>query len=317
MSQSGLESRIAGSTALLQPDPKARVKQRLCPQCTLAMVPLRISKAEAFVERCPSCESYWVEKSDLRTLELYAKSAARQAAYASMSDEEKKELAQGLAEATKVDTGLDVGVAQAALSVATGVPLLDRLQGDRFPWVTLSYAALLAVMYLAFDVKELAYVSGSWDLGAALTSGFAHFSFAHLAGNAAFLVVFGSAAEKKLPRWAYVAAIIALGPFTALVQSIDSEDGTLIGGASGVIAALLGACLFLQPKARVTMFIRLERIYVPLWVYGVFWAGLQWLFWSTGRSGVGWIAHLSGFAAGLAVGFVFSRSPPDSESRRS
>lgn len=307
MAESELEARVSGGPALLRPDPRARVKPRQCPQCSLVMAPLRIGKAEAFIERCASCESLWVEKADLRTLELLAKSAARQAAYASMSDAEKKELAQGLAEATKVDTGPDVGIAQTALSVATGVPMLDRLQGDKFPFLTLGYAALLVALYLLFDAKDLAYVSGSSELGAAFTSGFAHFSLVHLIGNVAFLFVFGSAAEKKLPHWLFLTGIALLGPATALLQSLDAADGTLIGGASGVVAALLGACLFLQPKARVTLFVKLQPVYVPLWAYGIFWAVLQWLFWSSGRSGVGWVAHLSGFGLGLLAGFVVSR----------
>ena len=318
MSSTELEARVAGGPALLSAQPpKIRLRERRCPQCEVPMAPLRIGKAEAFIERCPSCESLWVEKPDLRTLELLAKSAARQAAYASMSDAEKKELASGLAEATKVDTGPDVGVAQTALSVATGVPLLDRLQGDKFPGVTLGYAGLLVAMYLLFDVNALAYVAGSGALDQALTAGFAHFSLAHLVGNAAFLLVFGSAAEKQLPRWVYVASIALLGPITTLLQALDAEGGTSIGGASGVIAALLGACLFLQPKARVTLHLRvpvlptaslgLRRIYLPLWLYGLFWAALQWLFWATGLSGVGWVAHLSGFAVGLAGGFLFAR----------
>lgn len=307
MALSELEMRVRGGPALLAPDAKARVKPRQCPQCSLVMMPLRIGKAEAFIERCTSCESLWVEKSDLRTLEMLAKSAARQAAYASMSDAEKKELASGLAEATKVDTGPDVGVAQAALSVATGVPMLDRLQGDKFPFLTCGYAAVLVAMYLLFDAKDLGYVSGSGDTASAFTAGFAHFSLAHLIGNAAFLFVFGSAAEKKLPHWLFLTGIVLLGPVTALAQSLDAADGTLIGGASGVIAALLGACLFLQPKARVTMFVRLQPVYVPLWAYGIFWAVMQWLFWASGRSGVGWVAHLSGFGIGLIGGFVMSR----------
>ena len=307
MASSELESRVTGGPALLAPDPKARVKPRACPQCSLVMVPLRIGKAEAFIERCTSCESLWVEKSDLRTLEMLAKSAARQAAYASMTDAEKKELAQGLAEATKVDTGPDVGIAQTALSVATGVPMLDRLQGDKFPFLTCGYAAVLVAMYVLFDAKDLAYVSGSGELGSAFTAGFAHFGLAHLLGNVAFLFVFGSAAEKKLPHWVFLVGVLLLGPTTALLQSLDAEGGTLIGGASGVIAALLGACLFLQPKARATLFVKLQPVYVPLWAYGIFWAVLQWLFWASGRSGVGWVAHLSGFGAGLVAGFVMSR----------
>ena len=310
MAPSELETRLPGSTALLAPAPTARVKPRQCPQCSTPMVPQRIEKAEAFVERCPGCESLWVEKSDLRTLELYAKSAARRAAYASMSDDEKKELAQGLAEATKGDTGPDVGVAQAALSAATGVPLVDKLQGDQTPFVTWLYAAALAATYFAFDADALAYRAGSGDVVGAFTSGFAHFGPWHLLGNVAFLLVFGTAVERRLPRLAFAAALLLLAPFTAFGQAADSADGTLIGGASGVVAGLLGLCLFVQPKARVTMFIRFDRIYVPLWVYGLLWAGMQWLLWATGVPGIGWVAHLSGFAAGLAGGLVFSRLRP-------
>ncbi|MBL8956979.1 MAG: rhomboid family intramembrane serine protease [Myxococcaceae bacterium] len=310
MAPGDLEARVPGSSALLAPAPTARVKARQCPQCSTPMVPQRIERAEAFVERCPGCEALWVERSDLRTLQLYAKSAARRAAYASMSDAEKKELAHGLAEATKGDTGPDVGVAQAALSAATGVPLVDKLQGDQTPYLTWLYAAVLVATYFTLSAEALAYTSGSGDVLGALTSGFAHFGRWHLAGNVAFLLVFGTAVERRLPRLAFIAALVLLAPFTAFSQALDAADGTLIGGASGVVAGLLGLCLFVQPKARVTMFIRFDRIYVPLWVYGLFWAGMQWLLWVTGVPGIGWLAHLGGFAAGLAAGFVFSRRRP-------
>jgi membrane associated rhomboid family serine protease len=309
VASSELEARVPGATALLTPAAGIHVKERRCPQCDLPMAVQRIFKAEAFVEKCPSCECYWVEKADFKTLELYAKSAARQAAFASLSDAEKKELAQGLAEATHVDAGPDVGVAQAALSVATGVPMLDRVSGDRTAVLTWVYAALLAAAYAAFDVKQLAYAAGSGDLVAALTSAFAHFSPWHLVGNVAFLVVFGIAAEKKLPRWAFALALVALGPLTAWCQALDSAKGTLIGGASGVVAGCLGLCLFLQPKARATFFVRGQTVPVPLWLYGLGWAGLQALWWSGGGQGVGWVAHLCGFGLGLALGFAFSRFP--------
>ncbi len=308
MAMGTLEARVPGSTALLAPDPAARVKPRQCPQCSTPMVPQRIGAAEAWVEQCPGCESCWVEKSDLRTLELYAKSAARRAAYASMSDSEKKELAQGLAEATKVDTGPDVGVAQAALSAATGVPMVDRLQGDQTTWLTWVYAAALGATFFGWEPEQLAYRAGSGDLWQAFTAGFAHFGKWHLFGNVAFLLVFGTAVERRLPRLPFIAALVGLGPLTALCQALDATDGTLIGGASGVVAGLLGLCLFVQPKARVTMFLRLDRIYLPLWAYGLFWAGLQWLLWASGVPGVGWVAHLSGFAAGLAGGFAWRRT---------
>ncbi|MBK7859588.1 MAG: rhomboid family intramembrane serine protease [Archangiaceae bacterium] len=305
MAESELETRVPGALALLSAAVGARTRPRTCPQCETAMNSLRIGKAEAFVERCPSCETFWVEKADLKTLDLFAKSAARQAAFASMSDAEKRELASGLAEATKVDTGPDVGVAQAALSVATGVPMLDRVHGDRTPFLSWAWAAVLVACYAAFDAKDLALVAGSDDVLAAFTSAFAHFGLWHLLGNLAFLIVFGTAAEKKLPRWAYVSSVLALGPITALCQSLDSAPGTLIGGASGVIAGTLGMCLFLQPRARVAFFVRRQAVAVPLWLYGIGWGLLQALLWSGGGAGVGWVAHLTGFVAGLAIGFLF------------
>jgi len=306
MAPSELDTRVPGATALLAPAPAARVKPRQCPQCSTPMVPHGIGPAQAWVEQCPGCEAYWVEKSDLRTLELYSKSAARRAAYASMSDAEKKELASGLAEATKGDTGPDVGVAQAALSAATGVPLVDRLQGDQTTFMTWLFAAALALAFFGFEPEELAYTSGSGELLGAFTSGFAHFGKWHLIGNAAFLFVFGTAVERRLPRAPFVAALVLLGPATALFQALDSDDGVLIGGASGIVAGLLGLCLFVQPKARVTMFIRFDRVYLPLWAYGVLWAGMQWLLWASGMKGIGWIAHLSGFGLGLAGGWAWS-----------
>ena len=51
------------------------------------------------------------------------------------------------------------------------------------------------------------------------------------------------------------------------------------------------------------MFIRFERLYLPLWVYGLLWAAMQWLFWAAARAGIGWVAHLGGFALGLVAAF--------------
>lgn len=309
MSASELDTKLPKATALLSPAPTARVKERKCPQCELAMVPQRIGKAEAFVERCPSCESLWVEKSDLKTLELLSKSAARQAAFASMTDAEKRELAGGLAEATHVDTGPDVGVAQVALGVA-GVPVVDRLQGDQpaiFTWV---YAAALVLVHLVLGTQ--AYRVGKDGVLEAFVAGFSHFSWLHLIGNAIFLFVFGPAAEKKLPRWVFVMSILLLAPLTTLLQAAVASDSDRVAGASGVIASFIGMSLFLQPKARVLMVVRMKAFTIPLWLYALGWAAMQGLWWSLGMAGVGFLAHLSGFGVGLLIGFAF-RSPKVNE----
>jgi membrane associated rhomboid family serine protease len=281
------------------------------------MMPMRIGKTEAWIERCDTCALYWVEKSDSRTVDMLLKSHARQRAFASMTPQDRKELASGIAEATHVDTGPDVGIAGAAL-VAAGVPLVDRVQGDRTPWLTWVYALALCVVYLVTKSDDLVYRVGSGDLVRAFTAGFAHFGAGHLAGNVLFLFVFGAAAEQKLPRWAYALTVLALAPITTLCEAAAAHDGLLIGGASGAIAGLIGMCLFLQPKARVTLSMlsgaegqRLP-VRVPLWLYGVGFAALQGVFFAMGVPGIAWLAHLSGFAAGIGIGFLFSRvnAPP-------
>jgi membrane associated rhomboid family serine protease len=298
------EAELGEGFALLSLDPSPVGKPRSCPQCGAKMGSLRIGQTQAWIEHCPACAHYWVDKIDTRTLDMVLKSQARQKAFATLSDTERKELAQGIAEATHQDTGPDLGVAGAAL-VAAGVPVVDRVQGDKTPFMTWAWALGLCAVYLLTKPEDLAYRAGSRDLVAAVTSGFAHFGIMHLVGNVLFLFVFGAAAERKLPRWAFAAAMVVLAPLTTLCEALAAADGTAIGGASGAIAGLIGACLFLQPRARVML--TLTGVPFPLWLYGIGWAGIQGMLFFAGVPGVAWLAHLSGFALGLAIGFVFSR----------
>jgi membrane associated rhomboid family serine protease len=300
---------LGEGASLLTYDPSPIGKPRNCPQCSALMAGMRIGKLEAWVDRCPACELYWVERTDARSMDMLLKSAARQKAFASMSEKERKELASGIAEATHVDTGPDIGVAGAVLSAA-GVPVVDRVQGDRTPWMTWIYALAICAVYLVTKSEDLAYRAGSGDLVTAFTSGFAHFGVAHLVGNVLFLFVFGAAAEQKLPRWAFALAAVGLAPLTTLSEAVFAKTGIAIGGASGAIAGFIGMCLFLQPKARITLGmpgLSALPLRMPLWLYGIGWALMQGLFFAMGLPGVAWMAHLSGFGIGLALGFVFSR----------
>jgi membrane associated rhomboid family serine protease len=83
---------------------------------------------------------------------------------------------------------------------------------------------------------------------------------------------------------------------------------TLVG-ASGAISAVLGAFLFLFPKARVTSlfpFLLFLPLRFPAWVVLPFWASLQWM--AAGRAaqgpGVAYLAHLVGFSLGFVHAWV-------------
>lgn len=86
-----------------------------------------------------------------------------------------------------------------------------------------------------------------------LTALFVHGSWLHLLGNLLFLYVFGAMTEERMGRTEFtffylVCGYVALAAYA--VVHADS-DQTLVG-ASGAISAVLGAFLYLFPRARVT-----------------------------------------------------------------
>ena len=77
-------------------------------------------------------------------------------------------------------------------------------------------------------------------------------------------------------------------------------------GASGAIAAVMGAYLVLFPNAPVRTliilyFIPLFRSIPAKWLLGI-WFVLQ--FFTGANSGVAWVAHVGGFLFGMLVAFL-------------
>jgi membrane associated rhomboid family serine protease len=105
----------------------------------------------------------------------------------------------------------------------------------------------------------------------------------------------------------------------ALGQLIMDPDSTLpMIGASGAIAGVMGAYFVLYPRSRVLTLIPLvifwEVIEVPAIMLLGFWflmqlfsAGAIAVTANSAGGGVAFMAHVAGFAAGLAGIFVFRR----------
>ena len=165
-----------------------------------------------------------------------------------------------------------------------------------------------------------------WPL---LTNTFMHGGWLHLIANMWTLWLFGAAVEDRMGRLRFALFYLLCGTLASwahMAAYSDSEVPTL--GASGAIAAVLGAHITLFPKSRVLLIIPIIVIPLPLaigtWWYAVVWFGLQlWqgtgdlLFASpemlTGGGGIAWWAHIGGFVAGLAV--VRLIAPPDRSGR--
>jgi membrane associated rhomboid family serine protease len=136
-----------------------------------------------------------------------------------------------------------------------------------------------------------------------------HGSWLHLLGNMWFLWVFGNNVEDRLGRLRYVGFYVVGGLAASLGQVAVSPNAIVpMIGASGAIAAVLGAYLFLFPKAKVLAvvlpFFFLPFV-VPAWLLLLVWLALQ--FFTNLNSGVAWVAHVSGFLFGLVVMAVAAR----------
>jgi len=154
----------------------------------------------------------------------------------------------------------------------------------------------------------------------ALTSMFLHGGWIHLIGNMLFLWVFGDNVEDRFGHVRFLLFYLA-GGFVAAAAHVLSDPNSIVPtiGASGAVAAVLGAYLFLFPGARVLTLVPLgfflQTVELPARLFLGIWFVLQFLFGASSLAsarsgsagGVAWWAHVGGFVFGLAVAFMFYR----------
>lgn len=137
-----------------------------------------------------------------------------------------------------------------------------------------------------------------------LTFQFLHGDFFHLAGNMLYLWIFGNNIEAGLGRLRYVSFYLLGGVLAGLTHILAGPGSDIpMIGASGSIAAVLGAYLVLYPRSRILIFIWffffVRVVPIPaLAVLGI-WFILQVI--SVGGEGTAWMAHIGGFVAGMVL----------------
>jgi membrane associated rhomboid family serine protease len=148
-----------------------------------------------------------------------------------------------------------------------------------------------------------------------VTSQFLHGGWLHLLGNLLFLWIFGNNIEDRFGRLRFLLFYLTGGVVAGLCQVFitPTSDVPTIG-ASGAIAATLGAYVVLFPRARVTSLVFLGFFYqlidVPAVIVLVFWFVLQLIDGLTSlgvtdlSGGVAFFAHIGGFAFGAAIATI-------------
>jgi membrane associated rhomboid family serine protease len=145
-----------------------------------------------------------------------------------------------------------------------------------------------------------------------ITSQFMHAGWLHLLGNMLYLWIFANNVEDRLGRIGFLVFYLAGGVAAGLAQVAVAPNSTIPSlGASGAIAAALGAYLVFFPRARITSLVFLGFFYqlidVPAVLVLGFWFVLQLIDGLTSigmvetSGGVAFFAHIGGFVAGALV----------------
>jgi len=152
---------------------------------------------------------------------------------------------------------------------------------------------------------------GNYPAATMLSAVFLHASWLHLAGNLAYLWVFGLPVEQRIGNAGMALLFIAGGALANLIVALQLDTlETPIIGASGAISAVVGAYLGLFPSRRIGMFLPLglylQFAQVPSILVIGSWFTLQLLYTVFGpiNAAVAWWTHLAGFALGLSIALI-------------
>jgi rhomboid family protein len=226
------------------------------------------------------------------------------------------------------------------------LPLKDNVPTRHFPILTVALIVANVLVWILYEeagqgsgflasVDEGAYqpceiedscptIGYDWPVNI-WTSMFMHGSWAHLIGNMLFLWIFGNNVEDTLGRVRFLVfyalgglAATALQTFVTLGYG-SPEEGTIPNlGASGAIAAVLGAYILLHPGGVVlTWIVPIFFVPIPALFYLGFWflfqlieGGVAFVHPQSG-GGVAYFAHIGGFLFGvLAVKLFQAGRPP-------
>ncbi|MBK8557970.1 MAG: rhomboid family intramembrane serine protease [Lewinellaceae bacterium] len=161
-------------------------------------------------------------------------------------------------------------------------------------------------------------ISQGVDLETLVTSIFLHGSWMHLIGNMLYLWIFADNIEATVGSPLFLVFYLLGGLAAGLAQVLINPYSQIpCIGASGAIAAVMGAYIVMFPRSRVKMLIIIffTVVYFPAWAFLGFWFAQQLLSGmgalgmnGVDAGGVAWWAHIGGFAFGALVGFVFRKT---------
>jgi membrane associated rhomboid family serine protease len=222
------------------------------------------------------------------------------------------------------------------------IPLSDGIPARRFPVVNVALIVANFAVWIFYELPHLgSSVAHASFYPYSLTGGhspepwgvswftamFMHGSWDHILGNMLFLAIFGKNVEDAFGHLRYLALYVVGGFVAAMTQALvtlafgSAADAHVpMLGASGAIAAVLGAYYILYPYSRVVTLVFVFPVRIPAYVFLGVWFLYQLIEGNFGLlsasahgGGTAFFAHIGGFllgviAARLLVG-VAARRP--------
>jgi membrane associated rhomboid family serine protease len=214
------------------------------------------------------------------------------------------------------------------------IPLKDTIRSRTFPlvnWIIIGANVLVFLYELSLSPTGLDRFILNYGLVPAklninhpstyitmFTSMFIHGGWVHILSNMWVLFIFGDNVEDRMGSFRYIIFYLLGGIAAGLLQSTLTSDPSIPSiGASGAIAAVLGAYILYFPGAKVLtlipIFIIPWFVNIPAYIFIGFWfitqlfSGLLSLASVSGISGGGiaWWAHVGGFIFGLLLALPF------------
>jgi membrane associated rhomboid family serine protease len=218
------------------------------------------------------------------------------------------------------------------------LPLSDGIPASRLPIVNVSIIVANFAVWLFYELPHLqsavfhasfypCTVNGAchgpepWEVSW-ITSMFLHGSWDHILGNMLFLAVFGKNVEDAFGSIRYLVFYFAGGLVaTATQTAVTLLFGTAAQGrvpnlgASGAIAAVLGAYFVLYPNSKVLGLVVVFPVRLSAWFFLGAWFLYQLIEANFGLfgaaangGGVAFFAHVGGFIFGVLVTLVLTNA---------
>jgi membrane associated rhomboid family serine protease len=220
------------------------------------------------------------------------------------------------------------------------LPLSDGIPARRFPFVNVALIAANFLVWIFYEIPHLnssifhasfypCTVAGTchgpepWGLSW-FTAMFMHGSWSHILGNMLFLAIFGKNVEDAFGHARYLALYVAGGFVAAMTQTVmtliggTSADAMVpVLGASGAIAAVLGAYFVLYPSSKILTLVVVIPVRIYAWVFLGLWFLYQLVEGNFGLfsarangGGTAFFAHVGGFLFGVIAARLLVASRP-------